>query len=275
MKFGKRLKQQIQETLPEWKDEFLSYKELKKLVRLISSTPPPENWLNGSPSPELYCKPESEFVYLLNNQIDKFNTFFMEKEEDFIIRHKELQQRIQRVQNTWGTNGRNPSEICYKEEMGKIRKDIVNFHGEMVLLINYSNINYIGLAKILKKYDKRTGSLLRLPFIQKVLEQPFFTTDLISKLIKELESTIDAVFPAGVAVEDEDQVVEDTRKTSNKYEIQLVGEGIFRNTVAALLTMQEIRRGSSTYSHFSLPPLNLPDCEIVQSIQVSSSIPLL
>lgn len=88
MKFGKRLKQQIQETLPEWKDEFLSYKELKKLVRLISSTPPPENWLNGSPSPELYCKPESEFVYLLNNQIDKFNTFFMEKEEDFIIRHK-------------------------------------------------------------------------------------------------------------------------------------------------------------------------------------------
>ncbi|KAL6322970.1 hypothetical protein AAG906_022873 [Vitis piasezkii] len=54
--------------------------------------------------------------------------------------------------------------------MGKIRKDMVDFHGEMVLLENYSNINYTGLAKILKKYDKRTGGLLRLPFIQKALQ---------------------------------------------------------------------------------------------------------
>ncbi|XP_021748341.1 SPX domain-containing protein 3-like [Chenopodium quinoa] len=260
MKFGKRLKQQIQETLPEWRDKFLSYKELKKLVRLISTTTIPPG---GDMLPE-YGKPESEFVLLLNNQIDKFNTFFMEKEEDFIIRHKELQQRIHRVQNTWGPKGSHPSELCYKEELGMIRKHIVNFHGEMVLLINYSNINYTGLAKILKKYDKRTGSLLRLPFIQKVLEQPFFTTDLISKLIKELEATIEATFPRGV---DHEEHVEDSkRKRENNYELLVVGEGIFRNTVAALLTMQDIRRGSSTISHFSLPPLNLPKFEVGQSM---------
>ena len=84
MKFGKQLKQQIQETLPDWRDKFLSYKELKKLVKLISSAPRP---LTGS----LDCgKAEAEFVYLLNNEIDKFNGFFMEQEEDFIIRHKVL-----------------------------------------------------------------------------------------------------------------------------------------------------------------------------------------
>ena len=55
---------------------------------------------------------------------------------------------------------------------------------------------FLGLAKILKKYDKRTGGLLRLPFIQKALQQSFFTTNLVSKLVKECESTIDAVFPA-------------------------------------------------------------------------------
>ncbi|KAL2892464.1 SPX domain-containing protein 3 [Bienertia sinuspersici] len=268
MKFGKRLNQQIQETLPEWRDKFLCYKELKKLVRLISSSTP-GNLLNGG-SP-VYGKPESEFVFLLNNQIDKFNTFFMEKEEDFIIRHKELQQRIHRVQNIWGPNGSHASESYYKEEIGMIRKDIVNFHGEMVLLINYSNINYTGLAKILKKYDKRTGSLLRLPFIQKVLEQPFFTTDLISKLIKELETTIDAMFPAGDASYHEDeQLLEESRKKirENNYEIVIMGEGIFRNTVAALLTVQQIRTGSSTYSQFSLPPVNLSDSELIlQSTQ--------
>ncbi|XP_052302731.1 SPX domain-containing protein 3 isoform X4 [Populus trichocarpa] len=168
MKFGKRLKQQVQETLPDWRDKFLSYKELKKLVRLISSAPP---FSYGSVE---YGKAEAEFVRLLNSEIDKFNTFFMEQEEDFIIRHEELKQRIQKVIDTWGPSGSQPSEAEYKEQMRKIRKNSVNFHGEMVLLENYSNINYTGLAKILKKYDKRTGGLLRLPFIQKVLEQPLF-----------------------------------------------------------------------------------------------------
>ncbi|XP_040991423.1 SPX domain-containing protein 3-like [Juglans microcarpa x Juglans regia] len=259
MKFGKRLKQQMQQTLPGWRDKFLSYKELKQLVRQISSSPTQSN---GSLE---YGKAEKEFVYLLNNEIEKFNAFFMEQEEDFVIRHKELQQRIQRVVDIWGQNGSQPSEANYKDVMAKIRKDIVDFHGEMVLLVNYSNVNYTGLAKILKKYDKRTGGLLRLPFIQKVLQQPFFTTDLISKLVKECESTIEAVFPA-----------EDGKKTRQpKQAITVAEEGIFRNTVAALQTMQDIRRGSSTYGHFSLPPLNLPDSDLTQSIQLISPIPII
>ncbi|KAJ0785283.1 putative SPX domain-containing protein [Helianthus annuus] len=74
-------------------------------------------------------------------------------------------------------------------------KKIVDFHGEMVLLENYSAHNYTGIVKILKKYDKRTGALLRLPFIQKVLQQPFFTTDLLYKLVKEVETMLDHHFP--------------------------------------------------------------------------------
>ncbi|OMO78530.1 hypothetical protein CCACVL1_14326 [Corchorus capsularis] len=260
MKFGKRLKQQIEETLPAWRDKYLSYKELKKLVKLISSAPP---LLAESME---YGKAEAEFVYLLNNEIEKFNAFFMEQEEDFIIRHTELQQGIKRVIETWGPNGTNPSEAEYTDEMAKIRKDIVDFHGEMVLLENYSNINYTGLAKILKKYDKRTGGLLRLPFIQKVLQQPFFTTDLVSKLVKECEITINEVFP----VEEEERT-----KERRKEAITVAGKGIFRNTVAALLSMQELRRGSSTYGHYSLPPLNLPDSDLLHSFQLNSPIPIL
>ncbi|RVW97194.1 SPX domain-containing protein 3 [Vitis vinifera] len=123
--------------------------------------------------------------------------------------------------------------------MGKIRKDMVDFHGE---------INWWAVA---------------LPFIQKALQQPFFTTDLVSKLVKECEITIDAMFPA---VKEEGGVHEREQET-----ITVAGEGIFRNTVAALLTLQEIRRGSSTYSHFSLPPLILPNFDLIQSIQVQYS----
>ncbi|CAH1439502.1 unnamed protein product [Lactuca virosa] len=246
MKFGKRLKQHVQETLPGWRDMYLNYKDLKKLVRLISSSLE-------------YGKSEAQFVYLLNNEIEKFNVFFMEQEEDFIIRHKELQQRIKRANESEPS-----SEGEYEEQMAKIRKDMVDFHGEMVLLVNYSNINYTGMAKILKKYDKQTGGLLRLPFIQKVLEQPFFTTELISKLVKECETTMDELFPTVVVA---DEMKEEA--------IMTVGEGIFRNTVAALITMKEIRKGSSTQSHFSLPALNLPDTELIRSFQPKSPIPII
>lgn len=102
-----------------------------------------------------------------------------------------------------------------------------------------------------------------MPFIQKVLEQPFFSTDLVSKLVKECESTIDAVlFPID-------------EKEKGKEAITVAGEGIFRNTVAALMSMQEIRRGSSTYTQFSLPPLVLPDSDILHSFRLYSPIPIL
>ena len=75
MKFGKRLKSQIEESFPEWRDKFLSYKDLKKLLRDIS----PDN-----PSPQA----EAAFIQLLNLEIEKFNTFFLELEEEFVIRQK-------------------------------------------------------------------------------------------------------------------------------------------------------------------------------------------
>ncbi|KVG57401.1 hypothetical protein Ccrd_026346 [Cynara cardunculus var. scolymus] len=57
--------------------------------------------------------------------------------------------------------------------------------------------------------------------------------------------------------------------------ITMVGEGIFRNMVAALMTMKEIRKGSSTQSHFSLLALNLPDTELIQSFQFNAPIPII
>lgn len=74
------------------------------------------------------------------------------------------------------------------------------------------------------------------------------------------------MFPSGVDHEEQHDTTMTMRKRATNCEMIVLGEGIFRNTVAALLTMQEIRRGSSTYNHFSLPPLNLPDVELVQPI---------
>ncbi|KAF0892759.1 hypothetical protein E2562_017722 [Oryza meyeriana var. granulata] len=242
MKFGKRLKRQVEESLPEWRDKFLEYKRLKKLVRIVSSSSSGDGGGRG----------EAAFVRLLDGEVDRINAFFLEQEEEFVIRQRELQETVEKAAG--GGGGRRPAPDA--AEMRRVRKEIVDLHGEMVLLLNYSAVNYTGLAKILKKYDKRTGRLLRLPFIDKVLRQPFFTTELISRLVRDCETTMEAIFTS-MATTTGDRW---TWKGCSDAEMAPLAEqqGIFRNTVAALVTMKELRSRSSTYGWFSLPPMAAP-----------------
>lgn len=92
-------------------------------------------------------------------------------------------------------------------------------------------------------------------------------TELISDLVKECEGMIEAILPIE---EYEAERVQEARES-----ITVTGEGIFHNTVATLLTMQEIRQGSSTESPFSLPPLNLPDTDLIRLIQLNSSLTII
>lgn len=125
--------------------------------------------------------------------------------------------------------------------------------------------NFAGLGKILKKYDKRTGRLLRLPFIEKVLGQPFFATELISRLVRECEATMEAVFEASRG---------HARAPAPVAAVVAAGQGIFRNTVAALVTMGELRSGSSTYGHFSLPPMAPPESDLLRCVRVQVAGPV-
>ncbi|CAI0542910.1 unnamed protein product, partial [Linum tenue] len=276
MKFGKSLSTQIDETLPEWRDKFLSYKELKKKLKLIE----PNNRAGDGPGDRPAKRPridggvteeEIDFIKLLEDELEKFNSFFVEKEEEYIIRLKELQDSVARAKDS-------------NDEIMKIRKEIVDFHGEMVLLENYSALNYTGLAKILKKYDKRTGALIRLPFIQKVLQEPFFTTDLLNKLVKECETMLDRLFPVKLAAlgassrgnssdEDGDDAGPSTSAAAaaasnvedgvlnvlpkELAEIEQMQSLYMKSSMSALRILKEIRSRSSTVSVFSLPPIQV------------------
>ncbi|KAF0935296.1 hypothetical protein E2562_032011 [Oryza meyeriana var. granulata] len=270
MKFGKSLSNQILEMQPEWQDKFLSYKDLKKRLNLICRA-------GGGIAGERLSKrrrvgggtavtaaagmtPEQAgFVALLDAELDKFNFFFLEKEEEYVIKQKELRERAVRASSA--------------DEVMRVRKEIVDLHGEMVLLENYSALNYTGLVKILKKYDKRTGSMIRFPFIQKVLQQPFFTTDLLYKLVKECEEMLDRLMPtndeSSMLSEDGKEESEGDEKTCKPSSSSANGGASLgqedvddeksmhmKSTVAALRALVEIRSGSSTVSAFSLPPLH-------------------
>lgn len=92
MKFGKSLSNQIEETLPEWREKFLSYKDLKKKLKLIERPAKRARVADeGSAAGEgesTMTREEIHFMRLLEDELDKFNSFFVEKEEEYIIRQK-------------------------------------------------------------------------------------------------------------------------------------------------------------------------------------------
>lgn len=134
-----------------------------------------------------------------------------------------------------------------------------------------------GLVKILKKYDKRSGALIRLPFIQKVLQEPFFTTDVLYKLVEECETMLDHLFSMNEAPstsskatkgkdpQNPDGTVE-TKERQLKVpkelaEIEHMESMYMKLTLSALRVLKEVRSESSTVSTFSLPPLQTNSME--------------
>ncbi|TYK31431.1 SPX domain-containing protein 2-like [Cucumis melo var. makuwa] len=188
------------------------------------------------------------FLNLLQEELDKFNQFFEAKEEFYVIKWRLLQEKVANVGDS-------------NEMLMKVGRDIVDFHGEMVLLENYSALNYTGLVKILKKYDRRSGELIRVPFIKKVLHQPFYSTDVLDKLLKECEVMLDLLFfkkdmsTAAAAINEEESATKGKEKVLNipedLAEIEYMESMYMKLTLSALNALNEIRGGSSTIDVFS------------------------
>jgi SPX domain protein involved in polyphosphate accumulation len=70
--------------------------------------------------------------------------------------------------------------VSSKQEKVHLHKALLDFHGEALLLMHWSILAYTGLVKIMKKYHKHTGCLLRAPAAQHLLAQPFCSTEVRS-----------------------------------------------------------------------------------------------
>ncbi|KAJ0667298.1 putative SPX domain-containing protein [Helianthus annuus] len=263
MKFGKELGIHLEQTLPEWRDKYLCYKLLKSFLKHIPNPgeddhrhlPPPADAAvdrNFPPLPPHLAELQEWFVRVLEEEIDKFNDFYVDKEEEFVIRFKELKERIERVKEKSWRDGNFSSESEYSDEMMAIRKDFVTIHGEMVLLKNYSSLNFAGIIKILKKYDKRTGGLLRVHFTQLTLRQPFFTTEPLTRLVHECEENLELLFPLEAeVVEESSSKPDDAANTITTTSIEVETSDVYRRTIDAMRTIKGLKKESSTSNPLS------------------------
>lgn len=237
----------IAKVLPEWEDMFLSYKDLKKQVKLIfpkegeNSRPTKKQRLedNGDQNEEV-AKEVTDFETLLRKEIHKLNSFFMDQEEDYVMYLKVLKDRVAKADGSY-------------VKLMNIGSEVADLHGQMVLLENYSALNYLGIVKILKKYDKRSGALLRSPFIQTVLQEPFYNTDVLRQLVKDCEMLLRNNLKTKMTKSEKER--QPLRVPQELGEIESMGNTYMDLANSALQVLEEIRSVSSTKSMYSLPPL--------------------
>ncbi|KAG6513536.1 hypothetical protein ZIOFF_023868 [Zingiber officinale] len=92
------------------------------------------------------------------------------------------------------------------------------------------------------------------PFIEKVLQQPFFTTDLLYKLVKECVAMLDHLFPSNnlsISAECDGQngvpnPTQSGERVSELEEIKYMQSLYMKSTVAALRSLKQIRSKNST-----------------------------
>ncbi|KAG6789008.1 hypothetical protein POTOM_005088 [Populus tomentosa] len=172
MKYQKRLRDEVERVLPEWKGQFICYKGLKKQLKLINPRLSRDRRMGDTRSgfPTGRCldvnnniRERNGFTRLLHSELDKVNAFYFDKEEDYAIRLKEMQLRA-------GNLDRNEEKL------------------------HYSVLNFTGLVKIVKKHNKRTGTSFHFSSMPRVMQRPFFSTDLLYELTRQCETMLDGLF---------------------------------------------------------------------------------
>ncbi|ORX61403.1 SPX-domain-containing protein [Hesseltinella vesiculosa] len=159
MKFGSQLKDTV---YPEWQGAYLDYDGLKKKLRKAEK---------DNPFSE---KDETEFVEMLDANLEKVYAFHQEKMEDIRARTDYWTEIIATQM---------PQEDAV-EESGKIQESINDIADDINRLARYSRINYTGFLKIVKKHDRHTNYVLRPMFMVRLNQCPFWNENNDPLLLK-------------------------------------------------------------------------------------------
>ncbi|PPJ58894.1 hypothetical protein CBER1_04423 [Cercospora berteroae] len=178
MRFGRTLEIA---RYPEWKDQYIDYAKLKKLLRDDESAPnspttesQPDKWTDDD---------ESKFVdELVNVQLEKVHKFHRDTVEKLRDRTAKCESKLDAIAaaeqgeassgegNGEGNgNGKKPvpSEEEQKNMLQGVLKELDHITKETNELEKYSRINYTGFLKAAKKHDRKRGGSYRVrPLLQ-------------------------------------------------------------------------------------------------------------
>ncbi|KAF2398972.1 hypothetical protein EJ06DRAFT_543679 [Trichodelitschia bisporula] len=182
LKFGKHI-QKRQLEIPEYAASFVDYKALKKLIKALSATPilPAQN--EGiapgevvDPQQALQAN-KATFFFRLERELEKVNTFYLQKEAELKLRLSSLLDQKRSMQSQQTHASRLSSRYIALEE------GFHQFSSDLTKLQQFIEINAAAFSKILKKWDKTSKSETKVVYLSRAVEvQPCFNRDVISDL---------------------------------------------------------------------------------------------
>ncbi|KAF5848422.1 hypothetical protein GGP41_005846 [Bipolaris sorokiniana] len=164
MRFGQQLKQSLNK---QWVFYYIDYEGLKNSLRVHHV------WDEKS---------EQSFVEQLEKELDKVYTFQRVKAEEIIRRiaasEKEVSDAVARAQQDPG----NPDK--YEEDFDLLEEDLSDIIADVHDLAKFTQLNYTGFQKIIKKHDKNTSWFLKPVFAARLKRKPFFQDNYDSYVVK-------------------------------------------------------------------------------------------
>ncbi|KAG0132550.1 ankyrin repeat protein nuc-2 [Tuber indicum] len=193
MKFGKTLaKRQLD--IPEYAASFVNYKALKKLIKHlgVGVKPPAPPVPSQSPSGPSFNDPQAAlqanratFFFRLERELEKVNTFYLQKEEELKLRLKTLTDKKKIMQSRSQTTSKISATYITLQE------GFQQFENDLNKLQQFVEINATAFSKILKKWDKSSKSRTKELYLSRAVEvQPCFNRDVITELSDQATTSL-------------------------------------------------------------------------------------
>ncbi|KAK3705790.1 Phosphate metabolism transcription protein [Vermiconidia calcicola] len=208
MRFGKTL--QISVYSP-WRDNYIDYSKLKKLLREDESSNPSSPSTEGPTKDNWTDEDEGAFVdELVNVQLEKVHAFHKETYEKLRDRTAKCEARLDGVavsdkqgdqkregveeqDRAASSNGNGKRPVQSEEEKQKVLQEVLKELDQITQETNelekYSRINYAGFLKAAKKHDRKRGGSYRVrPLLQVRLSALPFNKEDYSPLLYRLSA---------------------------------------------------------------------------------------
>lgn len=168
MRFGQTLKNSV---YPPWKDKYLDYDKIKKLLREDEASPQGR----GGESSAWSERDEENFVHeLVTVQLEKVHQHQVDAATAIRDRTSAAETKLQQT-----TDGSVQNEEEKKKVAQETLKELDSISKEITELKKFSRVNYTGFLKAAKKHDRRRGQKYRVrPILQvRMGETPFNSED--------------------------------------------------------------------------------------------------
>lgn len=170
--------------IKDWYYYYISYDDLKESLKKAGDGSTTAK--TGSRRVEWTEKDEQRFVHELEQELDKVHTFQQVKSGEIVRRikvsEKEVNDVIQRAEQA--NNGNQNVDAPSEEDFEALEEDLSDIIADVHDLAKFTQLNYTGFQKIIKKHDKLTSWHLKPVFAARLRAKPFFKDNYDAFIVK-------------------------------------------------------------------------------------------